>query len=174
MKQNGVLVLVIVALICGCRETNEKRQRNNRPASAAAGTVGAIDVPVDAPDSPHQNQVQAATIPTETPRLEAAEEKRFVERPGCVTTAELVWKQHEAAVPLILATLDRLPGETNAPSRCAIVQGVLWNPENCTNIQFRAIIQRGTNDLSESVRRKTTVMVSNAIVRLRASDSPTK
>lgn len=174
MKQIGVLLLVAVALICGCQKANEKGLSNHRPASDVAGTVGAIDVPTSAPAPPHQTQVQAATVPTGSLRVETAEEKRFVERPRCPTAAELVWKQHEAAVPLILATLERLPGETNAPTRCSIIAGALWNPENCTNIQFRAIIHRGTNDLSESVRLKTTLMVSNAIVRLRASGPQTK
>ena len=37
---------------------------------------------------------------------ETAEEERFVERPGCETTDLLVRARHEAAIPLIVPTLD--------------------------------------------------------------------
>ena len=103
------------------------------------------------------------------PRMGTEEEKAFVENPCCQTTHGLVMKQHGAAVPLILATLDRHSGETNAPTRCLIIQGALWKADDCTNLQFQAVIQRGNADPSESVRLKTTSMVTRAFDRLRNS-----
>ena len=90
-------------------------------------------------------------------------ESSFLAEPCCQTTYSLVGHEKEAAVPMILATLDRFAGETNAETRCLIIQGALWRPEVCTNINFLAIIQRGTNDPSSSVRSKTTNMVGRAM-----------
>ncbi len=116
-------------------------------------------------DTPNSSS-PTVTGATGNPRVETAEEYRFMDYPGCLTAWSLVWGQQEAAVPLILATLDRLSGETNARTRHSIIQGALYNPQNCTNVNFRSIIQRGTNDPSESVRLLTTLVVSNAFVRL--------
>jgi hypothetical protein len=100
-------------------------------------------------------------------RTATEEEQRFAEAPCCPTTHGLVMAQHGDAVPLILATLDRLSGETNAPTRCSIIQGALWNADNCTNTPFQAIIERGNKDPSESVRLKTTRMVESRLEILR-------
>ncbi len=96
-------------------------------------------------------------------RTETEEERRFVADPCCQTTHGLVGTQHGAAVPLILATLDRLSGETNAWKRCSVIQGALWNADNCTNAQFHVIIERGNKDPSESVRVKTSHMVESRL-----------
>ena len=82
-------------------------------------------------------------------------EKEFLANPCCQTTHSLVGHEKEAAVPMILATLDRFAGETNAQTRCLIIQGALYRHEVCTNINFAAIIRRGTNDPSPAVRSKT-------------------
>ena len=87
------------------------------------------------------------------------QEAEFIDNPACRTTYDLVRLEHEAAVPLILEVLDLFPGETNASRRCEIIQGALWLPENCTNIHFQAIINKGINDASDSVKTKTTTMV---------------
>ena len=89
-------------------------------------------------------------------------EKEFLANPCCQTTYALVGQEKEAAVPMILATLDRYAGETNVQTRCLIIQGALYRPAICTNINFAAIIQRGTNDPSTAVRAKTTKMLVRA------------
>ena len=95
---------------------------------------------------------------------------RFMTFPCCQTTYRLVDEQGANAVPVILKVLDRYPGETNALMRCQIIQGALWCPENCTNIHFQTIIQRGTNDPSALVISKTTNMVERAMKRLREAE----
>jgi hypothetical protein len=173
-KQESVLALLAVMLISGCHHADDKRLTSHLPASNHASAEGAIEVPAYASGAAPQGEVQNVTVPTESPRVETKEEKRFVERPCCPTTYSLVWTRRAAAVPLIVTTLDRLSGETNAPTRRAIITGALWDPEVCTNTQFHAIIQRGTNDPSESVRLKTILMVSNALVRLQLIGPQTK
>lgn len=88
------------------------------------------------------------------------EGKQFLESPACPTTYGLVMKHKEAAVPLILTTLDRLPGETNVQTRCQIIQGALWKTQICTNSFFYPIIQRGSRDPSELVQAKTAGMIA--------------
>jgi hypothetical protein len=89
-------------------------------------------------------------------------ESEFLANPCCQTTYELIGHEQAAAVPMILATLDRYAGETNVQTRCLIIQGTFYRPEICTNINFAAIIQRGTNDPSTAVRAKTTHMLGRA------------
>ena len=89
-------------------------------------------------------------------------ERNFLANPCCQTTYALVGHEKEAAVPIILATLDRFAGETNVQTRCLIIQGALYRPAICTNSNFAAIIQRGTNDPSSAVRAKTTKMLGRA------------
>lgn len=161
MKQESVLALLTVMLISGCQNAEDMRSSNHGQTSLPTGWVGRIG------DTVPQGEAQS-------PRVETVQEKRFVERPVSTTTYDLVNTERAAAVPLIVATLDRLAGETNAPTRCEIIQGALRNPEVCTDIQFHAIIQRGTNDLSESVRLTTSLMVSNARVELELIGSQTK
>ena len=166
MKQENVLALLAVMLISGCQHADNKPPSSHHPASNTTSAAGAIKVPASASGAVPQGEVPTATVPTESPRVETREEKRFVERPWCPTACLLVRTQGAAAVPLIVATLDRLSGETNAATRRGIITGALWDAEVCTNIQFHAIIHRGTTDPSESVRLQTSLMVSNALVRL--------
>jgi len=93
-------------------------------------------------------------------------ESSFLANPCCQTTYSLVGNERGAAVPMILATLDRFAGETNAQTRCLIIQGALWRPEVCTNRDFLAIIERGNNDPSESVRLKTSHMMESRLKML--------
>lgn len=86
-------------------------------------------------------------------------EKDFLANPCCQTTYALVGHEQAATVPIILATLDRYAGETNVQTRCLIIQGALYRPAICTNINFAAVIQRGTNDPSPAVRAKTANML---------------
>lgn len=116
-------------------------------------------------------QTKSLTALHGSPRLETAEEERFFANPWCGTTYALVHKQREAALPLIITTLDRLSGETNVRTRRDIIQGAFYDPAFCTNIQFRALIQRGTHDPAESVRWKTKLMVAIGIERLREAAS---
>jgi hypothetical protein len=88
-------------------------------------------------------------------------ESSFLRSPSCQTTYALVGHDGAAAVPLILATLDRLAGEANAATRCMVIQGALYRPEICTNQDFLPIIERGNKDPSESVRLKTLQMVAS-------------
>lgn len=169
MKQENLLALFAVMLISGCQHADDKRLSSHLPASNPASAGGAIEIPAFASGAVPQGEVQTFTVPTESLRVETKEEKRFVEHPCCPTTHSLVRTRRAAAVPLIVTTLDRLSGETNAPTRCDIIRGALWDPEVCTNTQFHAIIQRGTNDPSEAVRLKTSLMVSNALVRFNSS-----
>lgn len=89
-------------------------------------------------------------------------EREFLKTPCCQTTYALVGEEKEAAVPLILATLDRLSGETNVEARCSVIQGALYDFDVCLNTNFATIIRRGTNDPSPAVRAKTTNMVGRA------------
>jgi len=93
-------------------------------------------------------------------------ESSFLANPCCQTTCSLVEHKKGAAVPMILATLDRFAGDTNAETRCLIIQGALWRPEVCTNSDFLAIIERGNKDPSESVRLKTSRMVQSRLKAL--------
>lgn len=105
---------------------------------------------------------------TNTPKVVPSNkaEASFLADPGCYKAYRLVGDKKEAAVPLILEALDRFAGETNAETRCEIIQGALYKSENCTNTAFLAIIQKGTNDPSASVRAKTTKMVDGAMKKL--------
>ena len=89
-------------------------------------------------------------------------EAAFCANPCCETTYALVGEKKQAAVPLILDVLDRCPGETNAPTRCLVIQGALWRAEICSNTAFAVIIQRGNNDPSAAVRAKTTRMLERS------------
>lgn len=90
--------------------------------------------------------------------------------PCCGTTYSLVGHQAENAVPAVLKALDHFSGETNAAIRCEIIRGALYRSEYCTNVHFQVIIQKGTNDPSESVRSQTTNMVARAIKRMKQAE----
>lgn len=96
-----------------------------------------------------------------------SEEQGFLEKPSCQTTYALVSEEGSAAIPLILKALDQYSGETNALRRCLVIQGALWNGNNCTNSQFQVIIKRGASDPSESVREKTQHMLEKAAKQLK-------
>jgi len=97
-------------------------------------------------------------------------EADFWQHPWCGTTYSLVGHQAEKAVPVILEALDHFSGETNAEIRRQIIKGALNRSEYCTNAHFQVIIQKGTNDASESVRSTTTNMVARAIKSMKQAE----